>query len=386
MQTLLQIITLSETGGAQKIVYSLLKGLRKQYNLVLVCAPGGELVEQARSLGVKVYEVTELQRAISPRRDFIALKRIYSIIKKEKVDIVHCHSWKGGVVGRIAARSAGCKNTYFTVHGWSLLNSNSKLVKAMYWTIEKLLGYITKKIVCVCEQDRLQGIQMKIARKDKFITIYNGIEERYSTLSDELSYKLALNIEPEYRCLQFTNKDTKKKDSSIIIGTVGRLAPQKRVFETFKIIEKIIRKHTNVKLIWLGDGPQFEEAKVYVAEKGLGNYIELVGNKQDVYPYLEQMDIFLLLSNYEGLPVSILEAMDVSLPVIASDVGGIREQVIDEETGFIVSNDECMIIEKLLLLIENKKRCKTLGESGKQLLHSRFTVQYMLQKYNEIYG
>lgn len=384
MQTLLQIITLSETGGAQKIVYSLLKGLRKQYNLVLVCAPGGELVEQARSLGVKVYEVTELQRAISPRRDFIALKRIYSIIKKEKVDIVHCHSWKGGVVGRIAARSAGCKNTYFTVHGWSLLNSNSKLVKAMYWTIEKLLGYITKKIVCVCEQDRLQGIQMKIARKDKFITIYNGIDERCGIYDCENTQNITLCKDTDFVDITYSNKLIEREYSEIIIGTVGRLAPQKRVFETFQIIERIVREQTNVKLIWLGEGPQFEDAKAYIAERGLGN-IELVGNKQDVYPYLEQMDIFLLLSNYEGLPVSILEAMDVSLPIIASDVGGIREQVIDGETGFLVSNDECMIIEKLLLLIENKKRCKTLGEAGKQLLHSRFTVQHMLLKYREIF-
>lgn len=385
MQTLLQIITLSETGGAQKIVYNLLKGFSQQYNLVLICAPGGELVEQARALGVKVYEVTELQRAISPRRDFAALKRIYSIIKKEKVDIVHCHSWKGGALGRFAAWCAGCKNIYFTVHGWSLLNSNSKLVKAMYWTIEKLLGYITKKIVCVCEQDRLLGIKMRIAQKDKFITIYNGIDERYSILTDVVSNNLAINIEPEYRCLQFSNRDTKKNDSGVIIGTVGRLAPQKRVFETFQLIERISKIHTNIKLIWLGEGPQLEEAKAYVVERSPSN-IELVGNKQDVYPYLEQMDIFLLLSNYEGLPVSILEAMDASLPVIASDVGGIREQVIDGETGFLVSNDECMIIEKLLLLIENKNLCKTLGETGKQLLHSRFTVQYMLLKYMEIFN
>lgn len=383
MKTLLQIITLSETGGAQKIVYSLLKGLRKQYNLVLVCAPGGELVEQARSLGVKVYEVTELQRAISPRRDFIALKRIYSIIKKEKVDIVHCHSWKGGALGRIASWRAGCKNIYFTVHGWSLLNSNSKPVKTMYWTIEKLLGYITKKIVCVCEQDRLLGLQLRIARKDKFLTIYNGIDERCGMYDCENTQNI-VPCRDIYFDIVSSNKLIEREKSEIIIGTVGRLAPQKRVFETFQLIERIVKTYTNVKLIWLGDGPQFEEAKVYVAERGLVNCIELVGNKQDVYPYLGQMDIFLLLSNYEGLPVSILEAMDASLPVIASDVGGIKEQVIDGETGFLVSDSEDNIIEKILLLINNQDIREKFSIKAKKLLHSKFTTEHMINKYEEV--
>jgi len=365
LKKVLHIITLSETGGAQKIVYFVTTGLKDGFDVTVLTSPGGEMIEWLRNKKVNVYELKELCRRINIYKDLVSFVRILLFIKRNKFDIVHCHSWKGGVLGRLAAILAGVPEVYFTVHGWSILNTSKGIIHTVYLLIEKLLGYYTSKIICVCDSDRDMGIRLKVAKRDKFTVIYNGIED--CKIKEVEKRKLLL---PE---------------GSIVAGTVARMAKPKMVYETAHIMEKLFEKYNNLYFIWIGDGPLFDCVKKYVESKGIEKRFIMVGKQEDVFGWLSCFDIYILLSRYEGLPVSILEAMSAALPVIASDTGGVSELVFNDVNGFLVNDCIQDIEEKISLLIQNEEKRKAFGAAGRSIFCSRFTVDKMLEGYKRLY-
>lgn len=367
MKKILQCITLSETGGAQQIVKYLCEGLSREKKLILTTAPNGELVEWAKGMGIKVYSLSNMKRRPSPFDDLMTMIQLTSIIRREKPDIVHCHSWKAGVLGRIAAFLCGVKSIYLTVHGWSVLSYSNHAVKAIFIFIEKLLALISTKLICVCEEDRVLGCQLKIASNEKFCTIYNGIEDIRNKESKSIREKYNL---PE---------------KAIVIGSVARLAPQKRCLEAVEIMADVIKQSEDIYFIFIGDGPLYGRMNKAVKEFGIEHRFILAGNQNDVPSYLNSMDIFLLLSNYEGLPVSILEAMSMGIPVIASNVGGVCELIEDGVNGYLVSHNEDEIIQKLRFLIENENLRKSFGAKSRERFLEKFTVEKMIEGYRQLY-
>lgn len=368
MKKILQCITLSEAGGAQQIVKALCEGFCEENNIILATAPNGELYNWAKSRGVRTYSLKDMGRSISPLNDIKTLIQLIRIISHEKPDIVHCHSWKAGVLGRIAAFLCGVKEIYFTVHGWSLLSYSNSAVKAVFILIEKLLALMTTKLICVCEEDRKLGIDLKIAEEEKFNTVYNGISDIRNLGISDIREKYSI------------------PDNAILIGSVARLAQQKRCLETVHIMSGLMKERKDIYFIYVGDGPLYGQMDGLVKELGLSDRFILAGNQNNVPEYLKAIDVFLLLSNYEGLPVSILEAMSIGLPIIASNVGGVCELVEDGRNGFLVSNDEVGIIEKISTLLNNDKMRINYGKNSREVFEYRFTVNRMISGYKELFG
>lgn len=367
MKKILQCITLSEAGGAQQIVKALCEGFFEENNIILATAPDGELYTWAKSRGIKTYSLKYMGRSISPINDIKTLIQLIRIIMLEKPEIVHCHSWKAGVLGRIAAFLCRVKQIYFTVHGWSVLSYSDRIVKAIFIMLEKLLGMLTTKLICVCEEDRILGAQLKIAPSDKFYTIYNGIED--------IAKQQLYNIRADYNI----------PEDALLIGTVARIAQQKRCIETAQIAADIMIDRPDVYFIFIGDGPMFENMSTTVKELGIKDRFILTGNQNNIPDYLKSMDIFLLLSNYEGLPVSILEAMSIGLPVIASDVGGVCELVQNEVNGYLVSNDKEEIKTRIIELLFYSEKRKNFGENSRVSFDKKFKADAMISEYKKLY-
>lgn len=313
---ILYCITRSTWGGAQENIWELIRNQVKLKNhAVLVVGDNGDLVQKVKSNlpKVKVIILPCLQRAISPKKDLTAIFKLRKIIKKENPNIVHLHSSKAGVIGRIACRNLKCK-VIFTVHGWSFTDGiESTKKKIIYRFIERRMEPLTDKYICVSKYDYNIGIRDKVIRDPKkACVIYNGIDYKVNNPnSKKITYPIKFIM---------TARFSKQKDQISLIKAFSRMNNEKW------------------KLTFVGDGPTIDEAKEMVNHYGLSNKINFVGFQKNVNKFLDENDVFVLSTHYEGLPISIIEAMSHAMPVIASDVGGNSELVVNNKNGFLTAN------------------------------------------------
>jgi len=372
----LHVITLSELGGAQKVVYHIVAGLpAEQFEVTVACAPGGELVNWLIDLpqSIHVVEIPELKRDISPLNDLKALWKLYSLMKKEDFHIVHCHSSKAGILGRLAAWLAGVPKIYFTVHGWGINEYQSRPVRFFYEWAERLAGAVSTKVVCVSESDLAKGRSLRLAADGKFCVIYNGLPEaqkREGILRGEL--------------------DIKEED--IIIGTVARLAPQKAPLFLLELAAQMITRpdrgpgEGQLYFVIIGDGPLRSECEEFINAKGLNGRVFLLGAREEAAELVRDFDVFVLFSRWEGLPLTIIEAMQAGCPVVANAVGGVGELVVHQKTGCLINELDLKAAEKALRdLISSRDKRLSMGELGRQRADNLFSINEMRKKYIELY-
>lgn len=372
----LLVITLSEIGGAQKVIYHIAVGLDPGlFNVTVACAPGGELIRWLCQMPrkIRIVEIPELKRNISPFFDLVALYRLYHLIRRERFDIVHCHSSKAGILGRLAAGLAGVKKIFFTVHGWGINQYQSWPVRFFYAWLERLAGTVSTKVVCVSESDLSKGRSLRLVTDDKLSVIYNGVtkpQKKEGVLRRELNIK--------------------KED--IIVGTVARLTSQKAPLFLLEVAERIINRPNNglgkgrVYFVIIGDGPLRHQCEEFINIKGLNGRVFLLGAKEEAAELVQDFDVFALFSRWEGLPLTIIEAMLARVPVVARAVGGVNELVMHQKTGYLINKLDVGEAEKVILdLVSNKHKRQTMGEFGCQRATQLFGIDEMVTKYRELY-
>lgn len=372
----LLIITLSEMGGAQKVVYYIAAGLESGlFDVTLACAPGGELISWLKVLPqeIKIVEIPELKRNIAPIYDLQAFHRLYRLIRRERFDIVHCHSSKAGVLGRLAARLAGAPKIFFTVHGWGINEYQDPPARFFYTWMERLAGSVSTKVICVSKSDRLKGQGLKLVNDNKLNVIYNGLPE-FEARKGSLRKELGLG-----------GKD-------IIIGTVARLSQQKDPLFLLEIAAKMTKRHNNgpgrgrLYFVLIGDGPLRLECEKFVNDKNLKGHVFLLGTREEAAELMQDFDIFVLFSRWEGLPLTIIEAMMAGRPVAANSVGGVSELVVHGQTGLLINALDINEAEKALLeLINDREKRLSMGHSGRQRARNLFNIDQMVEKYKELY-
>lgn len=367
-------VTLSELGGAQRVVFDLISSLpQAQYDITLVTSPGGELINWINELNkkrkseIKIIQLSSIRRELSPYYDFKAVRELRKIIKREKYDIVHFHSSKMGILGRIAAYLAGVKNIYFTVHGWGINDNMSKVKKAILGVAERFASKLSTKVVCVSEQDREKGIRNKWLKEANSCVIHNGIEAaRYN--KGKLRNELGL------------------KEDIPIIGMVARLKEPKDPMFTIEVIKELRNRGKKCRLVIIGDGPMRNQCQSLIESHKLQEYVTLLGSREDARSLLPDISVFTLFTKWEGLPICILEAMAEGLPVVASKVGGIPELIEPGVNGYLLSKRDIIegadYIEKLL---SNSKLRESVGAKGKEKYLGQFTKDRMVADYQTLY-
>lgn len=357
------IITLSSLGGAQSHLYEVMKNICSHgYEPLLICGNRGWLTEQAERLGIKAYIAGHMVREISPLNDWLAVGEIKNILRMERPEIVHCHSSKAGILGRLAAKSCGIP-AVFTAHGWAFTEGVAACKRCIYALIERGMMPITSRVICVSDYDKALADRWLGRKTGKILTIHNGIADIEARLGH------------------------KSKEACFQIAMVGRFAVPKKQLDLLRAV-KLLRErgHKDWHLRLVGDGDLLEECCRYVEINRLNEYVTFMGARNDVADILQSVDAFCLASDYEGLPISIIEAMRAGLPVIASDVGGVKELVRDGINGFLVEKGNIpSLADKLAALMENKKAACMMGRAGRKIYEDEFRIQKMMDSILRVY-
>lgn len=357
---ILFFITRADTvGGAQIHVRDLSHSLiQAGTDVLVVTGEKGPYNEVLDAYSVKSYSCSQLKQQISLKHDWETRGELVNLIRSFQPDLVSTHSSKAGVLGRLA-----CKATktpcVFTAHGWAFTDGVPEPTRSIYQWIEQLSESLADKIICVSENDRQIGLNCGMDR-DRLVTIHNGMPDIPVEMRANLTER-----QPAVKVVMVARFD-KQKDHQTLL-------------EAFKDIG-------NAHLDLIGDGPNLEKAKAYVTQNGMSDRVNFLGFQKDVSKFLAQSHIFTLVSNWEGFPRTIIEAMRAGLPVIASDVGGVAEAVHEGVTGYCIPRGNVDILrDRLSKLIKNAELRQAMGQRARQQYETEFTFDRMFEKTLGIY-
>lgn len=371
---ILHIITASEWGGAQEVCYNIAVNLKQKGVFVEVaCSPGGLLVNKLRESNIPARLIYSFRRKFfSPFCDLKTFFSLYSLIKRDGYDIVHCHSTKAGFLGRLAAKFAHIPKIYFTVHGWSFYTNYYKRARWFLTLLEKISALFSDKIICVSDFDKQEGLRRKIAPERKFIVIKNGVVFNFVSANESLETRRTLGI----------------MNQEVVVGMAGRLTDQKNPLLFLRAAKEIYRKYNEAKFVLLGEGDLSAQCRNFVVKNNLAGKILLLGGRPpgETRKIISSFDIFVLTSRFEGLPLVLIEAMFAKKPIVASDVCGNRELIKGGENGFLAELSPESFAEKISRLIENPRLRLLAGQNGYNMASANFTLGRMLGQYNDLYG
>ncbi|MBO1198296.1 glycosyltransferase family 4 protein [Staphylococcus simiae] len=362
---LLYCITKADSGGAQTHLIQLANHFSKNNEVHVIVGNKGPMLKQLDER-IKVIIVENLVGPISFKEDILAIKTISQLIKKIKPDVLHFHSSKAGSVGRLAYKFSGVKKglVVFTAHSWAFTDGVSKGKKIIYSIIEKLMLTMTDKVICVSKFDENLALKYKF-NAEKLTTIHNGINNK---------------------SIKFSNNNEIAKDNNLVkFVMIARFAypkMQKEVIEAIHLLSLYTNK--NFDMTFIGDGETLEECKSLVDSLNLNQSIKFLGNVLNARNHLCNYDVFILMSKHEGLPISIIEAMSEGLPIIASDVGGINELVLDN--GNLLSNNTPKELALTMVDYMDKKLINEKGKNSRIKFLNEYTENKMIKELEYLYG
>jgi glycosyltransferase involved in cell wall biosynthesis len=350
---ILFIITRADAiGGAQVHVKDLAVSLQEdQHKVLILTGESGIYNEHLKQAGIESIACDSLKRSVNPIMDGKSLRYILYIIEQFKPDLIAAHSSKTGILARLASQLTQVP-CVFTAHGWSFTTGIPEPNRTIYRWVEKLTASLADKIICVSEYDRQIGLAAGMS-SEKLLTIHNGMKDV---------------------AVEFKANPTKAKP--IKVAMVARFDRQK---DHATLIEAF--RDLNGELMLIGDGPGLEQIKQRVEQLGMSDRVSFLGFRQDIAEILAQVQIYALISNWEGLPCTIIEAMRAGLPVVASDVGGVSEIVLNGQTGYLIPRGDVQTLrQKLSYLLSNEQARISMGILARQKYESQLTFQQMYDK------
>ncbi|MDP8216408.1 MAG: glycosyltransferase family 4 protein [Candidatus Kaelpia imicola] len=362
---ILQIITHLEIGGAQKATLLLSQELinRGHEVVVLSSAQGGLLKEFKEKLGPNFRSLCFLKRGINPIFDLLAFFSVFIYVKELSFDLIHTHSSKAGILGRWAALFSSV-NSVHTVHGFAFHDYQNFILRYCFILIERVTAFISGKIIFVSEE----------VKKKAFKNFIVTTEEK-----TEVIYELVKIDPPEHR---IKNKDF------FTIGMVAPLKEQKRPEDFLKFAVSLSRIRKDVRFVLVGDGKLRPKLEIDAKRSGILCKVEFKGWRDDAYTIMQSFDIFVLTSIFEGQPHVIIEAMSLSIPVIATAVDGVRDLVSQGENGFLV--EPCKPHDIVCLanrLLDDKVLRESIGSKGRSYFETEKRFNYIenISKIEKLY-
>lgn len=363
-------------GGTRKHLGQLALGLdRQRFEVTVACAalrqPGFRRdIAEIRDAGVRVVEI-EMRRQIAPRSDLAATARLRRLIG-EGFDIVHTHSSKAGVVGRLAGRRRGGPALVHTPHSFAFLHGAefSAMRRRLFLGIERWLGRWTARLIAVSQAEAATTVAHRIVATDRVRTVRNGIEPDLEQRADAGAGAAHLGL---------ANGDQ-------AIASVGLLEVAKGHEVLIAALPTVLAELPRLKCFLIGEGSLRRRLERQAAAAGVEQAVIFTGHRDDALDLMAACDALVLPSLWEGLPYVLLEAMSLGKPVVASDVGGCGEVVADGETGHLVPpSDPQALAAALLDLLRHRQRAAEMGAAARPRARSQFGVEAMIAGHEAIY-
>lgn len=373
------VITRLIVGGAQENTVISVTGLRNKpgfdTNLISGPSAGPEgsmenlFADQPQALTI----LPELVRPVHPLKDFIALGKLEKIFRATKPQIVHTHSGKAGILGRLASARAGVPIIIHTIHGPSFGNFQSALPNFLFRAAERRAEKVTTHFIAVAQAMIEQYLAAGIGAREQYTKIFSGFDlQPFLSAKNDPQLRRHFGISPE----------------DIVVGKIARLFKLKGHDDLFAIAPKLVQRCPSIKFLLVGDGAWRERFQNKARALGLERHFIFTGlvPPGEISRLAGIMDMLVHLSFREGLPRSLPQAMAAGKPVIAYDCDGAKEVCFENQTGFLLPpHDLTGLTEKILLLANDATLRNRLGQNGREFVKDRFSAETMVDELHRLY-
>lgn len=362
MVNILQITSNIKRNGPASVVLDLSRNYPEGYRAVIASA-GGELEPKFTEKGIKCYTIpigrtgNYLSYFTSFFKSLYILKKI---IEDEKIDVIHCHQPVPILFGKILSKT---KNKPLITTAHNIYNPKS-IVQRQYSKGDK--------VVAVSEKVRKDQIESFGVDQNRVVTVLNGIDESHKRITTER---------------ETLRKELGLRADAFVVCTIAGLRKQKALNILLQAAEITTTQNANIQFLIVGNGEEYDSLMALRNELKLQDKVIFSGFRSDIYNVLNASDLFCLSSDYEGLPISILEAMLCGKPVVSTDVGGVNEVTINGETGLLCSKGDYKgLAEAILKLANDKELRERFSQKALQEVKTTFSARVMAQKYCEVYN
>lgn len=365
MIRVLQVVEATE-GGVRRHLRDLLLNLPPEhYRCVLAVAVGRDATFQEdlthyRALGI-VTHTLKMRRAIAPLSDLTALIKLLTIIRRERIDLIHAHSSKAGFLARVAATLTG-KPIVYTPHCFAFLNDVGRVRRYVYRVLERLVVPLTTILLVLSREEEAAARSLGYQAR-QVMRLRNGIAAPETTLP------------------------TSSAAESLTVGFFGRLTPQKGADILLKAAAEVVKHLPNVRFRLHGSGPAERKLRTLAAALDLGSHVEFDGaySAADVLALMREMTVVVVPSRWEGAPYVVLEAWCAAVPLLATAVGGVPEMVVHGESGLCVPAGSAEgLADALLLLLRTPSLRERLAHGGRTRL-AAYTIAGMVGEVCDAY-
>jgi glycosyltransferase involved in cell wall biosynthesis len=373
------VITRLVVGGAQENTLATIHGLQQKPGIEVkliagpTTGPEGSLEAEAAKIPGLLNVVPELVRPVHPLKDLIALRRLEKILREQKPDLVHTHSGKAGILGRLAARRTGVPVIIHHLHGPSFGSFQGALANWVFTAAEKHAARVTDHFFCSAAAMTRLYLAAGIGRPEMFTRIFSGFDlNPFLNATNDLALRQKMGLE----------------ENHFVIGKIGRIFRLKGHADLVKAFAKLLPQVPHARLLFVGDGVLRGEVENQIHALGLDGKVVFAGlvPPGEVARYVGLMDCLAHLSYREALSRALPQALAAGKPVVAYDFDGADEVCLENETGFVVrTGDTDAAAQRLLQLANHSEMRKQFGQRGRRFVRENFSVEKMVEDQYHVY-
>lgn len=369
---LLYILTQGHWGGAQTYVFDLARAMHDNFEVHVAVGEKGksdDFLNKLNLANIQTHQLKYLKRNISPVNDLLTIFELKQLYKKIKPKIIHLNSTKAGILGSLATKKSNTKNTklIYTAHGWAFNEPMPFLKKQLFILAEKLTAKRKDKIITVSNKEALDAINILNISKEKIITINLGIEKLKNQDRDLIRKSFGVT-------------------NNIVFGTIANLYKTKGYDVLLRAISEIKTEIPMAKFLIIGDGPEKENLNNLIIKYDLEKKVILAGFKKNAAELLPGFDIFVLPSRKEGMPYTILEAIQNKIPIISTNVGGIEELIKNKKTGLIVLSEKyASLAEAVKYAYNHPTEMREMSEKLSEENTKKYNIETMISTTLQLY-
>ena len=376
----IHVITRLILGGAQENTLLTVEGLSRVqgYRVTLVTGPAigpeGDLIRRAKANGADLVVLPALRRAISPVHDLMAYRALRRIFRREKPDVVHTHSSKAGILGRMAARAENVPVILHTIHGPSFHPHQPRVANRIVISLERRTARYTNKLISVSDAMTEQYVEAGVAPREKFVTIYSGMEVAPFLAEDGARERMRqrFGIRPD----------------ELVVGKIARLFKLKGYEYVLQAAPAVLRHFPRARFLFIGDGILRADLESLARRLGVMERITFAGliEPEEIPGAIKAMDVVVHASLREGLARVLPQALLSGKPVVSFDVDGAREVVINGRTGFLVKPESVAgLADAIIRTLGDLPAAQRMAAKGRELFTDRFRVETMVREIAALY-